>query len=84
MSQPIHCPHCGARLYGTDILEKQCSNCHGKLKMDTVAKPFGPWGGFNECVAHMTKPKSEGGGGYTLEQAKRVCGKLQSRLGEKK
>jgi len=44
--------------------------------------PIGPFPDFNACVAHMMKPKEEGGGGYDEETAKKVCGKLKAELEE--
>jgi len=43
-----------------------------------VGDPFAGFENFAACMAHMTKPKSEGGEGYTEEQAQQVCGKLKS------
>jgi len=44
--------------------------------------PIGPFPDFNACVAHMTKPKEEGGGGYDEETARKVCGKMKAELEE--
>ena len=44
--------------------------------------PIGPFPDFDSCVAHMTKPKDEGGGGYDEETAKKVCGKMKVELEE--
>jgi len=44
--------------------------------------PIGPFPDFDACLAHMTKPKSEGGGGYDEETAKKVCGKMKAELEE--
>jgi len=44
--------------------------------------PIGPFPDFDACVAHMTKPKEEGGGGYDEETAKKVCGKMKAELEE--
>jgi len=44
--------------------------------------PIGPFPDFDACVAHMTKPKSEGGGGYDEETARKVCGKMKAELEE--
>jgi len=40
--------------------------------------PIGPFPDFSACVAHMVKPKKEGGGGYDEETAKKVCGKMKA------
>ena len=44
--------------------------------------PIGPFPDFDACVAHMMKPKEEGGGGYDEETAKKVCGKMKAELEE--
>jgi len=44
--------------------------------------PIGPFPDFDACVAHMMKPKKEGGGGYDEETARKVCGKLKAELEE--
>jgi len=40
--------------------------------------PFAGFEDFDACMAHMTKPKDQGGGGYDEETARKVCGKLQA------
>jgi len=44
--------------------------------------PIGPFPDFDACVAHMIKPKEEGGGGYDEDIARKVCGKLKAELEE--
>jgi len=44
--------------------------------------PIGPFPDFSSCVAHMTKQKEEGGGGYDLETAQKVCGRMKAELEE--
>ena len=90
MSKQIYCPHCAYPLSDYEIIRLRCANCYGKLriiekeeKAEMIGKPFGPFKSFNDCLSHMTKPKSEGGGGYDDEIARKVCGRLQSELGEK-
>jgi hypothetical protein len=43
-----------------------------------IGDPFAGFSSFENCVSEMTKPKSEGGQGYSEETAKKVCGKLKS------
>lgn len=84
-----HCVHCGNKLTEHGMVEKVCEDCYGRqpgwsLLHDPISKPFGPFLDWDSCMAHMTKPKESGGGGYDTETAKKVCGKMQSELGEKK
>ena len=44
--------------------------------------PIGPFPDLYACVAHMMKPKEEGGGGYDEETAKKACGKMKAELEE--
>ena len=44
--------------------------------------PIGPFPDFDACVAHMMKPKEEGGGGYDENTARKVCGKMKAELEE--
>ena len=44
--------------------------------------PFAGFPDFDACLVHMMKPKSEGGGGYDEETARKVCGKLQAQTKE--
>jgi transcription elongation factor Elf1 len=80
LAKVLHCPHCNERLSESEILLRKCGNCHGLLKLDPqpVGKPFAGFEDWDACMRHMTKPKSEGGGGYDVETARRVCGSLQS------
>lgn len=55
-----------------------------ELNKSLVGDPFSSFPDFGACVTSMTKPKSEGGQGYSEEVAKKVCGKLQSEHEKKK
>ena len=57
-------PYCGL---GVDEIRQRLSN-----------DPFAGFPSWGACISHMTKPKKEGGQGYTEEQAERVCGKLKA------
>lgn len=57
-------PYCGL---GADEIRRQIAS-----------DPFAGFENFDACMAHMTKPKSEGGQGYSEETARKVCGKLQA------
>ena len=58
-------PYCGL---GADEIMKNVAN-----------DPFAGYPSFSACKADMTKPKEEGGQGYTEEQAEKVCGMLQAK-----
>jgi hypothetical protein len=55
-----------------------------ELTRNIMGDPFAGFENFAACLAHMTKPKSEGGQGYTEEQARKVCGMLQAKHEKKK
>jgi len=63
-------PYCGL---GADELNK-----------NLVGDPFAGFPDFGSCISSMTKPKSEGGEGYTEKQAEGVCGMLQAKHEKKK
>jgi hypothetical protein len=76
----FHCPICGNKLAESDISKMECGECHGHLPLpmgDLVMKPLGPFANWDECMAHMTKPKKDGGEGYDEETARKVCGKME-------
>lgn len=45
--------------------------------------PFGEWENFAECVKDLMRPKSEGGQGYTKEQAEATYAKIEEAHKEK-
>ena len=47
-----------------------------------TADPFAGFENWADCIAQMTKPKSEGGQGYTKEQAEKTCGMLKAKYEE--
>ncbi|MEM4246580.1 MAG: DUF2213 domain-containing protein, partial [Candidatus Bathyarchaeia archaeon] len=49
-----------------------------------TSDPFAGFENFDACVTHMTKPKGEGGQGYSEETARKVCGMLQAKHEKKK
>ena len=55
-----------------------------ELNKNLVGDPFSGFENLATCVTQMTKPKDEGGQGYTEEQAKKVCGMLKSKHEKKK
>jgi len=63
-------PYCGL---GADELNK-----------NIVGDPFAGFPDFDACVTQMTKPKKEGGQGYSEETARKVCGALQAKHEKKK
>ena len=63
-------PYCGL---GADELNRQI-----------IGDPFAGFKNFGACKTEMMKPKSEGGEGYTEEQAEGVCGMLQAKHEKKK
>jgi hypothetical protein len=55
----------------------------GADKLITAGDPFAGYAGMSECIAALMKPKSEGGQGYTREQAGGTCAEIEKRSKEK-
>jgi len=45
--------------------------------------PFGPYKDFSHCVQEQMR-KHKGEKGFTLENARKICGFIQARVEEKK
>lgn len=55
----------------------------GADELITTGDPFAGYAGMSECIAALMKPKSEGGQGYTREQAGGTCAEIEKRSKEK-
>jgi len=55
-----------------------CGLTADEINKQVTGDPFAGFPDWDACIAHMTKPKDEGGEGYTKEQAEGVCGMLKA------
>jgi len=55
-----------------------CGLTADEIKQKIVGDPFAGFPDWDACVAHMMKPKKEGGQGYTKEVAEKACGSLKA------